>query len=134
MAAGGGDAQSVLLGDLGSRTSELAQRLVRLGERVARVRVQLDDRGEELGLESARQLELLRVADQHIHLGRQRERPRVEDHHLLLDPNRKWRALPEVLLDHAGKAKRLLYAAGRAVPSDEACADSVREGLAAARR
>jgi hypothetical protein len=64
MAAGRGDAKAVLLGNPRSRAPELAQRLVRPADRVADVRVQLDDRSEELGLEPPRQLELLRLANQ----------------------------------------------------------------------
>jgi hypothetical protein len=55
--------------------------------RVADVRVQLNDRGEELGLEPAWEIELLRLADQQLDLWRERKRLGVEDHHFFLDPH-----------------------------------------------
>src|SRR5439155_19367302 len=102
-----------------SRTPELPERLVRLADRVARVGVQLNDRREELGLEPAGQVELLRLADQQLDGRRERERPGVEDHHLLLNPDGKRRTLAKTLLDQEPKAKRLLYAPERAVPNYE---------------
>jgi hypothetical protein len=69
---------------------------VRPADRVADVRVQLDDRSEELGLEPPRQLELLRLADQQLNRGRERQRLGVEDHHFLLDPTENAELVPNL--------------------------------------
>src|SRR5439155_4003097 len=132
MAAGSGDPEAVVLGNPRDRAPELMQRLVRPPDRVADVRVQLDHRREELGLEPPRQLELLRLGDQQLDRGRKCERLGVEDHHLLLDADGKWRALPKLLIDQEPKAKRRLNAAGRGPKRPTRARDPVREGLAAA--
>ena len=103
MSARSGDSEAVLLPDLRGSPAELGERGVGVGGRRADVGVQLDDGGEELGLEPPRQLPLLRLADQQLDRGRERQRLGVENHHFLLDPNRKWRTLPKVLLDHGGR-------------------------------
>src|SRR5205814_4888537 len=84
----------------------LAQRLAGLADGRAGVRVQLDDRRKQFRLQPTGQLELLRLADQQLDRRRQRERLGIEDHHLLLDPNGKRRALAKTLLDQEPKAKR----------------------------
>ena len=58
-----------------------------------RLRVELDDRGVQLGLQRPGQLELRGLAHEHVDARRRLERLRVEDHHLLLDAERVRRAI-----------------------------------------
>ena len=100
MRAGRGDAEPVLARDLLGRR---AQRLYRREHfhSVARDRgVQLDHRGVQLRLEDAGQRRLGGALDEGRDLRRRHERFAVEDHDLLLDPQRERIALAEAVLDH----------------------------------
>ena len=67
---------------------------------------ELDHRGQQLHLQDAGQLAALDACEQRLHPGRQRQGVRVEDQHLLLDPERPGGALAEMLLDQAPYASR----------------------------
>ena len=100
MRAGRRDREAVLAGDANRRCAQLAQRGGRLGHVCADVRVELDDRRVQLGLERAGQVEPFRLAHDHADSRRRLERLGVEDHQLLLDTERVRRRLAEVGFDH----------------------------------
>jgi len=86
--------------------AQLPQRRERLLRRRADVRRQLDDRGQQLHLQDTRQLSPLDAREHGLHAGRECERVRIEDHHLLLEPERPEGALAEMLLDQGPYASR----------------------------
>jgi hypothetical protein len=88
------------------------ERVDRLVDRAADIRVQLDDRRVQLGLQPPGELPALGVGEQLLDGRHRRHGLAVEEHHLFLDADRERRALAEVLLD--------LYRARRA-PSVTEC-------------
>jgi hypothetical protein len=87
--ARGRDAESVLLGRLRGAAAKLDERFDGLRNRARDRRRQLHDGREELRLHLAGETERPRVADDCVDGGLEEERLGVEDHHLLLDPDRE---------------------------------------------
>ena len=85
----------------GRTRAERLEALARLGRIGADPGRQLDDGGVQLQLERAGQLCARERLDQVVDRRCEVERLRVEEHRLLLDPDRPRRARAEALLDHA---------------------------------
>ncbi len=100
MRAGAGDGEPAPRRRVGGRAPQRPERLDRGGDVGAGIRVQLDDRGEELRLQPARQREALDPGEQRADRTDLVERGRVEDHQLLLDAERERLAGAEGVLDH----------------------------------
>ena len=103
MGAGRGESEAVTLRGFGGAGTKLGERGERLDRRRADLGRQLDHRGKQLHFQHAGQRPLLGPGDQRLDPGRESEGLGVEDHQLLLDADREWRALTERLLDHRPK-------------------------------
>ena len=97
----GGDREPFGLCGPHRRAPQHHQRVGGLGHGLADVRVRLEHRGEELGLQPPGQLETFDAAQQPVDRCDLLEGRGVDDHQLFFDTERKRRALAEVNFDHA---------------------------------
>ena len=100
VSAGGRDDEPVRPRAPAGGGAQLAERSDGLADVGADARVELDHRGVHLGLQRPRQPVGGRVAQEHLDRSDRLQRSGVEDHQLLLDPDRERRRAAEVRLDH----------------------------------